>query len=124
MSPVFPGEKLPPLDKMPGHVLHGWRDDNRGKPHTEKLNLGHRSDSQRPGVSKFPIDWTDQKIVDAIWDVLEDSDVKSRVDGDCRIVDGVVDGVSVRVSYYESDRRMVFRTAFPIGGKGVEKNAG
>lgn len=23
MSSVFPGEKLPPLDKMPGHVLHG-----------------------------------------------------------------------------------------------------
>ena len=73
MSRVFPGEKLPPLDKVPGHVLHGWKDLSegdkkrlaegkpvRGWPHDESLAVGHRWDSERPRASKFPKDWTDQ----------------------------------------------------------------
>lgn len=86
-STVFPGEKLPPLDKMPGHVLHGWRDLSdgdrkrladgeivQGWPHDESLADGHRWDSEREGASKFPREWTDQKIVDAVRDTLENPD--------------------------------------------------
>ncbi|MDO5033071.1 hypothetical protein [Corynebacterium sp.] len=87
MSTVFPGEKLPPLDRMPGHVLHGWRDLSdgdrkklakgktvQGWPHDESLADGHRWDSEREGASKFPKDWPDQKIVDAIRDTIETPD--------------------------------------------------
>lgn len=75
MSRVFPGEKLPPLDKMPGNVLHGWRDkparDGSGWPHDESLADGHRWDTERVDASEFPDDWTDQQIVDAVRNVLE-----------------------------------------------------
>lgn len=84
MSRVFPGERLPPLDKMPGHVLHGWRDLNEGDkkrlargeqvqgwPHDESLADGHRWDSQRSGASVFSKEWTDQQIADAVRDTLE-----------------------------------------------------
>ncbi|SQG65086.1 Uncharacterised protein [Corynebacterium renale] len=86
-STVFPGEKLPPLDKMPGHVLHGWRDLSdgdrkrrdagepvQGWPHDESLRDGHRWDTQREGASKFPKEWSDQKIADAVRDTLENPD--------------------------------------------------
>ena len=72
---------------MPGHVLHGWRDlsdgDHKrleagetvqGWPHDESLADGHRWDSTREGASTFPKEWTDQKIVDAVRDTLENPD--------------------------------------------------
>lgn len=117
MSRVFPGEKLPPLDRMPGHVLHGWRDrpsrDGRGWPHDESLADGHRWDSQRPGASKFPKDWTDQKIIDAVRDALENPDyflagpVK-------RTVWREIDGVTVKVEYnVRPDGIVSFSTSYP-----------
>lgn len=117
-SPVFPGEKLPPLDKMPGHVLHGWRDrpakDGTGKPHDESLNDGHRWDSRREGASLFPKEWTDQKTVDAVRDVLESPSAKASIRGDRREVIDSIDGVTIRVQYYEAGGKMVFHSAYPI----------
>lgn len=41
-SQVFKGERIPPLDKMPGHVLNGWKDqpgrNGDGRPHGEGLS--------------------------------------------------------------------------------------
>lgn len=64
VSSVFEGERLPTLDKMPGQVLHGWRDLNDGDrkplaqgetvqrwPHEESLADGHRWDSVRARAS-------------------------------------------------------------------------
>lgn len=136
MSKVFPGEKLPPLDRMPGHVLHGWRDLSdgdrkrlangeavRGWPHDESLADGHRWDSERPGASKFPKDWTDQKIVDAVRDVLESPTAKPRLRGDRRELEEWVDGVLIRAQYFQQDDKMVFHSAYPVDGDGVVVNA-
>lgn len=113
MSSVFPSEKLPPLDRMPGHELYRWRDDNRGKPHTEKLNLGHRSDTQRPGVSKFLKDWTDQQIVEAVRDALEKPEYFAAKPVK-RFVWKEIDGLIVQVRYnVRPDGIISFDTAFP-----------
>lgn len=127
MSRVFPGEKLPPLDKMPGHVLHGWKDLSegdkkrlaegkpvRGWPHDESLAEGHRWDSERPRASRFPKDWTDQKIVDAVRDTLEDPDsfYSTTVR---RQVWKQVDGILIMVQYdVLPDGKIKFNTAHPV----------
>ena len=124
-STVFPGEDLPSLAKMPGHVLHGWTDKGKGGrsgwPHTEDLRQGHRWDSERVNASKFPRDWSDQKIVDAVRDVLENPTwfEKKPV---ARIVWGDVDGVLVRVEYNVlNDGTVVFNKAHPT--KAISRKA-
>ena len=54
--------------------------------HFASTCAGHGWDSQRPGASKFPLGegWSDQKIVDAVRDLLESEEVKARKDGDKR----------------------------------------
>ncbi|MGV0391494.1 VG15 protein [Corynebacterium phoceense] len=118
MSAVFPGEKLPPLGKMPGHVLYGWRDhpgrDGQGWPHDESLADGHRWDSQRPGASTFPKEWTDQQIVDAVRDTLEHP-THFRAATVRRTVWREIDGLTVRAEYnVRPDGKIAFRTAFPV----------
>lgn len=125
-SSVFPGEKLPPLDKMPGHVLHGWRDLSdgdrkrleagetvQGWPHDESLADGHRWDSTRKGASTFPKEWTDQKIADAVRDTLETPDYASKGEVK-RVVLKEIDGVVIRVQYnVRKDGVVTFGTAYP-----------
>ena len=125
-STVFPGEKLPPLDKMPGHVLHGWRDLSdgdrkrleagetvQGWPHDESLADGHRWDSTRKGASMFPKEWTDQKIADAVRDTLEAPDYASKGEVK-RVVLKEIDGVVIRVQYnVRKDGVVTFGTAYP-----------
>lgn len=137
-SSVFPGEKLPPLDKMPGHVLHGWRDLSdgdrkrleagetvQGWPHDESLADGHRWDSTRKGASTFPKKWTDQRIVDNVRDALENPDyflagpVK-------RSVWKTIEGVTIRVEYnVRPDGVLSFNTAYRVEAieRGATKNA-
>ena len=112
-STVFRGEKLPPLNKMPGHVLHGWRDDDKGKPHTEDLRQGHRWDSERQDATKFPKTWTDQKIVNVVRDTLEAPDAYL---SSCtrRTVWKKVDGVLVMAQYdVLSNDKVKFNAAYP-----------
>lgn len=118
LSTVFPGEKLPPLDNMPGHVLHGWRDkpkkDGSGWPHDESLADGHRWDTQRSGASTFPREWTDQQIVDAIREIVEEPTFfdSKRVS---RTVWGHLDGVTIQAVYdVLPDGKVKFRTAYPV----------
>ncbi|MFI5505198.1 Uncharacterised protein [Corynebacterium kutscheri] len=117
-SMVFEGEKLPSLKKMPGHVLHGWRDhiarDGSGRPHDESLADGHRWDSKRAGASKFPKTWTDQKIVDAVRDTLENPS-HYLAKGTRRIVWRETNSVLIQAEYDAlSDGRVVFNTAYPV----------
>ncbi|MGJ4168891.1 hypothetical protein ACN4DR_09800 [Corynebacterium macclintockiae] len=78
MATAFPGEELPDLDKMPGHVLFGWRDRPRSSQgwvrHSEDSRMGHTYDSQRESASKFPENWSNQEIVDAVRDAIERPD--------------------------------------------------
>lgn len=103
-SRVFKGEPLPDLRRMPGHVLHGWRDrparDGRGVPHTEDLRQGHRWDSERSNASKFKREWTDQKIVDSVRDTIEDPEMYDDPrDGNSRVVYKRVDGQWLQAKY-------------------------
>ncbi|AKK11696.1 EndoU domain-containing protein [Corynebacterium uterequi] len=102
---------------MPGHVLHGWRDkptkDGEGRPHDESLADGHCWDSERKNASKFPKDWTDQKIVDAVRDTLEKPDFYQKKNVK-RVVWGEVDGLIIQVDYnVRLDRVVTFNTAYP-----------
>lgn len=125
ISSVFPGEKLPPLGKMPGHVLYGWRDPNegdkkklregksvRGWPHTESLAEGHRWDSKRKGASKFPRSWTDQMVADAVRDTIEDPQW-TRKTGSAREVWRIIDGTVVYAKYVTADGYEQFIMAYP-----------
>lgn len=133
-SSVFPGEKLPPLGKMPGHVLYGWRDLSEGDrkrlklgkpvqgwPHDESLADGHRWDSQRSGASKFPKGWTDQKIVDAVRDTLEKPS-HFREAMVRRTVWREIDGLIITAEYnVRPNGKISLRTAYPV--EGIPKGA-
>ena len=127
VSSVFPGEKLPPLDRVSGHVLHGWRDLSAGDrkrlergelvqgwPHEESLADGHRWDSERVKASLFPRSWSDQQIVDAVRDTLEAPDsYYSRPTG--RVVWRDFGDVLLEVRYNViPDGTITFNTAHPV----------
>ncbi|WJY67152.1 EndoU domain-containing protein [Corynebacterium auris] len=73
---------LPDLHQVPGHVLYGWTTappwgrsrvaPSRRAPGDYSLDnrFGHKAGSTAAGT-KFPDDWSDQQIVDAIRDILE-----------------------------------------------------
>lgn len=64
--------------------------------HLASTRAGHGWDSQRPGAAKFPRGWwSDQKIVDAVRDLLESEEVKARKNGDKRTILCRVDGVKI-----------------------------
>lgn len=90
--------------------------------HLASTRAGHRWDSQRPGASKFPREWSDQKIVDAVRDLLESEEVKARKNGEKRTILGRVDGVKIRVVYRIKDNEPYDITAYPVSGKGVKRN--
>ncbi|WP_373566915.1 EndoU domain-containing protein [Corynebacterium kozikiae] len=112
---------------MPGHVLHGWRDLSEGDrkrlsdgvsvqgwPHDESLADGHRWDSKREGASKFPKDWTDQKIVDTVRDAIEEP-THFRATMVRRTVWRETDDLIVKVEYNVlPDGRISFRTSYPV----------
>lgn len=118
LSTVFPGEKLPSLDKMPGHVLHGWRDkpkkDGSGWPHDESLADGHRWDTQRSGASTFPREWTDQKVVNAVRDTIEKPDTVLSKEYS-RSVWKEIDGVVVYAKWAVlPGGRLIFVESYPV----------
>lgn len=87
--------------------------------------MGHTWDSKREKVSRFPRDWSDQKIANAIRDTLESPSYFSR--GRVRrTVWKEIDGVLVEAGYNRiPDGNVVFTTAYPVmelpkGAKRVE----
>ncbi|SCX06811.1 VG15 protein [Corynebacterium jeikeium] len=128
-------EPLPALDKMPGHVLFGWTDNDKELPkiegdsvpdygreaHTRGDQQGHRYGSQRPGATMFPKEWSDQKIVDAVRDTIETPDLYMPLGGNAvpRRVRKNVDGVLVEAEWIFLNGEAHFRFAMPIRGKGV-----
>lgn len=136
---------LPGLQQMPGHVLYGWTTDTpwgrkrvdpkRRRPGDYGLDdrFGHKHGNQA-GKSSFPADWTDQQIVDAVRDVLENGKAQAdrapdefesdRVGNewlpsyDYKItVEGTVGGQKIRVKYQVVDGIAVQPYAYPVGRK-------
>lgn len=133
-------EPLPDLEKMPGHVLFGWVDDDPLPPlgdepppkdgkihhgrlaHTRALRQGHRHGSTRPGATVFPPSWSDQKIIDAVRDTIEDPDeyLPAGPANPQRVVRKRVDGVTIQVEWIRRpDGTSRFHSAYPIDGDGV-----
>ena len=79
------------------YILDG---DGRGRG-------GHGSGRNTPGKSEFPPDWSDDKVVEAIKDVANDS-ASDRVpaDGGRTIVKGTRDGVDIEVIIGAIKRRL------------------
>lgn len=126
VSRFFEGEPLPDLGKMPGHVLYGWRDrpDRNGEMplHWASTRMGHRHDTERKGASKFPKEWSDQKIVDAVRDTIQDPDTGIIRDNGVREVWKRVDGTLIMAKYVEKDDGgMLFISANPT--KRIPKRA-
>ncbi|MDC7114482.1 hypothetical protein [Corynebacterium pseudodiphtheriticum] len=126
VSRLFEGEPLPDLGKMPGHVLYGWRDrpDRNGEMplHWASTRMGHRHDTERKGASKFPKEWSDQKIVDAVRDTIQDPDTGIIRDNGVREVWKRVDGTLIMAKYVEKDDGgMLFISANPT--KSIPKRA-
>ena len=66
--------------------------------------------------------WSDQKIVDAVRDLLEFEEVKPRKNGDKRTILCRVDGVKIRVVYRIRENEPYDTTAYPVSGKWVTRN--
>ena len=126
-------EPLPDLEKMPGHVLFDWSDD-RGLPplsagavdagreaHTRALQEGHRWSSQRKKASLFPKSWSDQKIVDAVRDTIEEPDEYQPTHKPAapRVVRKTVDGVVIEARWRQVRGEAKFIEAYPVRGDGV-----
>lgn len=115
-------EPLPDLKQLAGHVLYGWR---TGRTHDHKSYLnkefypenkklgGHTSQSLRRGKTRFPAHWSDQKIVDAIAQVLESENSTVTVKGEQRIISGEVDHVKITVKYSMIDGKAVQVFGYP-----------
>ena len=126
-------EPLPDLEKMPGHVLFGWTDDRDLPPvadgpvdtgreaHTRALQEGHRWSSQRGGATVFPKSWSDQKIVDAVRDTIEDPDEyqPARKPGAPRVVRKTIDGVVIEAKWFNQGDAAKLDYAYPVRGDGV-----
>lgn len=99
-------EELPNLDQLAGHVLYGWRSRDNveygevQEHYSTAPRRGHSPKSKEVGKTRWPEGWTDQQIVDAVRDVLEDPTLETKIGryGN-RIVEGEVNGVWIRASY-------------------------
>jgi hypothetical protein len=76
----------------------------------------HRYSSNYPNKTNFPKDWNDKRILDSIEKTLDAPDkvIKPIFPNDRHQVEKVVDGVTVRVSYYHKDGAPVFHSAYPV----------
>ncbi|MDO5535378.1 MAG: EndoU domain-containing protein, partial [Propionibacteriaceae bacterium] len=130
-------EQLPPIDtRAAGHILFGWTDrkplpplgdspvDHGREAHTRADRMGHRWSSQRPGATVFPEHWSDQKIIDAVRDTIEDPDEYQPVSKGVveRTVRKEIDGVVIHVKWINRPGEgPVLSYAFPQRGKGVRQ---
>ncbi|MFV8396265.1 hypothetical protein [Corynebacterium hindlerae] len=121
-SVAFPGEDLPrDLNRLVAHAVYGWRDRPRkgekDYPHNENIRMGHTADSMRDGASKFPADWSDQRIANAIVETLEHPEFAIGGEGrNQRMLYKNVDGVLVKVEYTRIGGKIIESSlkAFPV----------
>jgi len=92
------------------HILHS--DDTGG---------GHAPGTGRPGQSEFPRGWSDQRILTATLTVARAPEVLRRGRYGRWVVEGVEDGVRIRVVVGADG--YVF-TSVPLSGRGVVRNPG
>ena len=112
-------EPLPKLDRLAGHVLYGWREDLKS-PHPyvlDKTHGGHTAESTRSNTMRFPPDWSDQRIIDAMVEVLEKGSVQ--VEESDRVVTGTVDGVRIKMIYKVVDGEPVNVYGYPMKSAGT-----
>lgn len=131
-------EPLPELDvKAAGHVLFGWMGDGGELPpldespedhgrraHTRADQQGHRYGTIRPGATVFPQSWSDQKIMDAVRDTIENPDEYSPVQPRAvqRTVRKTIDDVVIHAEWVNVPGKPPrFITAYPQRGKGVQQ---
>lgn len=126
-------EPLPSLEQMPGHVLFGWMDDRPLPPIGEEVRVremhsrsdrqGHRWGSVRKNATVFPKDWSDQKIVDAVRDTIENPDEywPAMEKQPTRTVRKEVDGVVIEAQWFFNGKEADFRMAYPVRGEEVRQ---
>ena len=96
-----------------GHILHGDpADESHG---------GHRSGSDRPGKTEFPLDWSDEQIELAILSVCR-APHSVRELGARVVLQKNVSGVVVEVWLLRRTNGVFVQTGFPIFGPSVERN--
>lgn len=118
-------EPLPDLTHMPGHVLYGWRDDDKS-PHRVGDRRGHRWDSTRVPATVFPRRWTeqaDQKIVDAVRDTIESPTHYMPARDEARAVRREIDGVLIEAQWSVINGTVVPGSlrAYPVRGIEVKE---
>ena len=85
---------------------------------------GHRPGTGHPGKTEFPADWSDDRIIHAVSDIATDPNARVIEPGNpsnprsTRVVEGVRDGVVIRVFIRDGQ----IRTGFPRSGPGVVTN--
>lgn len=89
--------------------------DEKGVTHIldgDEKGGGHFYGTGKPGKSEFPADWSRDKVLEEVADVLKDpkSQEITQTDGRKR-VDGTREGIDIRVIYDPKGKRVV--TAFP-----------
>ncbi len=88
-------------EKRRKHILYG--DETGG---------GHKMGMGRPGKTKFPAGWDDDKIIDAILQVANDAKLPMRQSGKYWLKADVVEGVAIR-AVLDRDKGEVV-TGYPI----------
>lgn len=108
------------LDRIPGHVLFGWKQGRAPQQFVEDRSRGHTADSKQEHNALFPASWSDQQIVDAFPKVLEDprAEVKVVRNGR-RELTATVDGVEIAVIYTLIDGKAYNVFGYPVSGPGV-----
>jgi hypothetical protein len=76
----------------------------------------HRASSQYQNKTKFPENWTDADILDAVERTI---DMPDRVaypipPNDRYQIEKDIFGITIRVSYYHVDGKAVMRSAYPL----------
>jgi hypothetical protein len=76
----------------------------------------HNSNSTLQNKTKFPENWSDKKIVEAIEETLNTPAVINRpeLSSHRHQVEKTIDGITVRVSYYYENGKAIFQSAYPL----------
>lgn len=94
------------------HILEGEKD-----PLTGKWSGGHRNGSSigkdfGQNHTEFPKDWSDDKILKSVTEVINDEDAFKSMQGNRAIFEKVIDGVKIR-SVYDTVTKIVI-SGYPI----------
>lgn len=113
-----------------GDILFGWqrkplgklgkKEGNAGQSAHEVFGLrGHLWGSEKGGKLVFPESWTQQYIIDAVHQTIENPEKYLIVDEHERHVRKTINGVLVEAIWTVDGHTASLKTAYPIRGKGV-----